>query len=137
MSVRCTSSKDPGDLAEAAVTLAWYDLSSNNSTDEEYLARGGQLESCSDSASDDLDCVSQDTMFSSDEPLSEFAGKQNYPGTQKFVWQKLENIPRQFGFSRHPGVNIPDMDKESSPLTIFSNFITDELLELLVQESNR
>lgn len=58
MSVRCSSSKDPGDLAEAAVTLAWYDLSSNNSTDEEYLARGGQLESCSDSASDDLDCVS-------------------------------------------------------------------------------
>lgn len=40
-------------------------------------------------------------------------------------------------FKAQPGVNIPDLDADSSPLELFSIFVTDELMDGIVRETNR
>ncbi|XP_063585093.1 piggyBac transposable element-derived protein 4-like [Penaeus indicus] len=61
----------------------------------------------------------------------------NAPGTSSFVWRKMENNPQRFDFTATPGVKLPNLDAASRPETIFSKFLTKELLEKIVQETNR
>lgn len=61
----------------------------------------------------------------------------NAPGTSSFVWRKRENKPRHFSFTAAHGVKVLDLDAASRPEEIFSKFLTEELLEKIVQETNR
>ncbi|CAH2004236.1 unnamed protein product [Acanthoscelides obtectus] len=51
-------------------------------------------------------------------------------------WGPCENDPNDFGFSGQSGLKLSDMDL-SSPYAIFRQFITDEILDIMVQETNR
>ncbi|XP_047488440.1 piggyBac transposable element-derived protein 4-like isoform X2 [Penaeus chinensis] len=61
----------------------------------------------------------------------------NAPGTSSFVWRKRENNPQCFDFTATPGVKLPDLDAASRPEEVFSKFLTKELLEKIVQETNQ
>lgn len=60
----------------------------------------------------------------------------NAPGTSSFVWRKRENKPLHFSFTAAHGVKVLDLDAASQPVEIFSKFLTEELLEKIVQETN-
>jgi len=90
---------------------------------------------------DDLDFVSHslDSTFDSDEPLSVHVNKtwnSNAPGTPDFRWRRRENVPRKYSFSGTPGVKV-DLAEDSSPLAVYREFITDELIDFIVEETNR
>lgn len=80
-----------------------------------------------DSGSDDF----ADSDDSSDESLSEASRE------RRFEWRREENVPKQFRFSGHPGVNCDRLHRESSPFKAYSCFITSEVMDLLVKETNR
>lgn len=62
---------------------------------------------------------------------------QNAPGTKKFVWRRKDNVPRRESFQGDPGVKAA-LDATSTPLQIFGGcFFTDQLLDLIVEETNR
>lgn len=91
------------------------------------------------SSEDELDSVSQaTTTHDIDEPLSNVAAKmikRNVPGTRRFAWKRKDNIPNLFSFQGSPGVKVK-LDVSSTPLEIFSWFFTDDLLDLIVKETN-
>ncbi|XP_042876341.1 piggyBac transposable element-derived protein 4-like [Penaeus japonicus] len=95
-----------------------------------------------DSSSDDEECQpgcpdsGSDTDYDdydSGDPQVDFV----LPTPAGFKWQKRENVPKRFRFTGRPGVNVPDLNGESEPSVFFSQFFTDELLEILVQQTNR
>ncbi|XP_063585388.1 piggyBac transposable element-derived protein 4-like [Penaeus indicus] len=113
----------------------FYDLSSDDEEGEVSSDGNGNSDNGDDS---DLDYVSQeDTTIDPDEPLSAYLERRREktaPGQPGFRWRKKENVPRQFGFDVHPGVNIPELDADSSPLEIFSYFFTDELMDVFYRQ---
>ena len=101
-----------------------------------------EIDTDSESESDegDLDYVPTcESSCESDEPLSSYQRRRqdNATGTEGFVWRKKENVPRRHGFRAAPGVKEAHLCKESTPLDIFSCFLTDELLATIVEETNR
>jgi len=77
-----------------------------------------------------------DTSLDSDENLAEYVRRRRArtaPGISSFVWRKRENEPRRFDFTAAPGVKVPDLDAESTPEEVFRQFLTQELLEKIVQ----
>lgn len=88
----------------------------------------------------DSDVDYQSTSFDSDELLSAVqvrALEQNTPGTPGFRWQKQEDVPKSFGFTCCPGVNVRDLDGDSKPSVVFSRFAMDKLQEIFVQKPNQ
>ncbi|ROT78870.1 putative piggyBac transposable element-derived protein 4 [Penaeus vannamei] len=81
-----------------------------------------------------------DSSSYEDEPLSAYAQRlreRNSPGQPGFRWRKKENVPTRYGFRAQPGVNTPGVDSDSSPLELFSFFFTEELMDMIVRETNR
>ncbi|XP_027232578.1 piggyBac transposable element-derived protein 4 [Penaeus vannamei] len=124
----------------------FFDFSSDDSDDErdhEWLPSTLEdaFDPCFDisSSEDELDSVSQaTTTHDIDEPLSNVAAKmikRNVPGTRRFAWKRKDNIPNLFSFQGSPGVKVK-LDVSSTPLEIFSWFFTDDLLDLIVKETN-
>ncbi|XP_069986464.1 piggyBac transposable element-derived protein 4-like [Penaeus vannamei] len=61
--------------------------------------------------------------------------QRNAPGARRFVWQWKDNIPNRFSFQGNPGVKVK-LDVSNTPLEIFSCFFTNDLLDLIVKETN-
>ncbi|ROT77905.1 PiggyBac transposable element-derived protein 4 [Penaeus vannamei] len=141
-------SPDDPQPSTSAGPLSFYDDSSDDESGERFVPRGRVLiedSSDSDLGSDsgddsDLDYVSHDTSLDEDEPLSAYARRlreRNSPGQPGFRWRKKENVPTRYGFRAQPGVNTPGVDSDSSPLELFSLFFTEELMDMIVRETNR
>lgn len=100
-----------------------------------------ELEAQSD---DELDFVSTynttvDSALDSDEPLSVHVTKtwnSNAPGTPDFRWRRAENVPRKHSFSGCPGVKVA-LNEDSTSLDIYQEFMTEELISYIVEETNR
>lgn len=60
----------------------------------------------------------------------------NSPGTPSFVWTERENFVRCHCLEGNPGVHA-QLDEFSSPLEIITSFFTEELLQKIVDETNR
>lgn len=54
-----------------------------------------------------------------------------------FEWRAEENVPRRVEFSAHPGVNAAHLHRKSTPFQIYSHFVTPELMDHFVRETNR
>lgn len=55
--------------------------------------------------------------------------------TAAFKWRSREKVPRKHSFCDVPGLKVEL--HESTPLEVFKEFITDELLAHVVEETNR
>jgi len=120
---------------------------SNSSTDPHFGDDSDLEGSDSEDESELSDCESEedfvpldDTSLDSDDTLAEYVRRRKActaPGISSFVWRKRENEPRRFDFTAAPGVKVPDLDAESTPEEVFRQFLTQELLEKIVQETNR
>jgi len=120
---------------------------SNSSTDPHFGDDSDWEGSDSEDESELSDCESEedfvpldDTSLDSDENLAEYVRRRRArtaPGISSFVWRKRENEPRRFDFTAAPGVKVPDLDAESTPEEVFRQFLMQELLEKIVQETNR
>ncbi|XP_042891946.1 piggyBac transposable element-derived protein 4-like isoform X3 [Penaeus japonicus] len=122
-----------------------YDFSSDDSDEDEFLPMGRNclLSDSSDDASDsdsELSFVSQLGSIKDSDEQSTFemrAWDPNAPGLPAFVWQKKENVVKQSEFLAHPRVNIIDLHQGSTAFEIYSHFVTPELMDHLVHETNR
>lgn len=122
-----------------------YDFSSDDSDEDEFLPKGRNclLSDSSDDASDsdsELSFVSRLGSIKDSDDQSTFemrAWDPNAPGLPAFVWQKKENVVKQSEFLAHPRVNIIDLHQGSTAFEIYSHFVTPELMDHLVHETNR
>ncbi|XP_069992303.1 piggyBac transposable element-derived protein 4-like [Penaeus vannamei] len=140
-SAAAAASPDDSQPSTSAGPLRFFDDSLDDESGERFVPRGRvRIESSSDSGDDsELDFVSHDTTLDSDESLSAYAQRlreRNCPGQPGFRWRK-ENVPKRFDFRAQPGVNTPGVDSDSSPLELFTLLFTDELIDVIVRETNR
>ncbi|XP_063595966.1 uncharacterized protein LOC134772780 [Penaeus indicus] len=102
-----------------------FDPSSDEWEEVEYFPkrRSRIISSSSDDGSDsELEARMQE-RHASEQPM--------------FVWQRKTNVPKRFRFCARPVVNVRDLHQGSTPFEIYSHFITPELMDCLVQETNR
>ena len=131
--------------------------SASGTSSEESLWINGSMEiRTSDTVSDDdvdddeaddeeMDAVSlHDTSVDSDEPLSTTyvnAVKRkialNAPGTPAFKWEDQDNFVRRFGFTGTPGLQVGDLDVDSTPKEIFDLLFTPILWQQIALETNK
>lgn len=102
-----------------------FNLSSDECDKDEFMPKwkGRFTSSSSDDSSDSELEAKMQGKHTSEQPV--------------FVWQKKENVPKRFSFCARPGVNVSDLHQGSTPFEIYSHFFTPELMDCLVQETNR
>ncbi|XP_042888059.1 piggyBac transposable element-derived protein 4-like isoform X2 [Penaeus japonicus] len=124
---------------------AFFDFSDDEGyeiIDNDHNFRQNQESESSPSQSsddEDYDFVStHNTSLDSDEPLSEYANRvihRNSPGTPGFKWRNRENVTRKFGFAATPGLTV-DLSASQSPHKFLQAFFTDEMINIIVEETN-
>ena len=127
--------------------LSQTESSSGESSDHDQGSSSLDSDSDEDFEGDDdvdeeeLDFVSvHDSSIDSDEPLANHVRRsfaRNAPGTESFVWNNRENVPRRHGFSGQPGVTVDLLDATSTPKEILDCFLTPELWSIICEETNR
>jgi len=53
-----------------------------------------------------------------------------------FTWNRVSHPPHRHTFTGKPGVSVPLQDPDD-PLKIFNRFVTDEMIDNIVVETNR
>ena len=109
-------------LSETDILSSGSDISDNGSSDLYQPSS-----SCNELTDDSSSPCSED---SDDEEIDR--GAQN---TESTTWGHCTLLPSRFGYvgAKEPQVNIT----ESDPHAIYRNFLTDEILELFANETNR
>ena len=103
-------------------------LASSGSSSESSLADSSDLSSPSEDDSEgssSLDALGQAATSST-----------STQGNVGFTWTNQDNIPYIYSFSGTPGINA-NLSSNSSILDIFQSFIPNDMIDLIVDETNR
>ena len=114
--------------ADIDQAIAQMDLASSGSSSESSLADSSDLSSSSkddSEGSSSLDALGQAATSST-----------SMQGSVGFTWTNQDNIPYYHSFSGTPGIKA-NLSSNSSVLDIFQAFIPNDMIDLIVDETNR